>query len=136
MYYHYYILRIRDEYLRIGLQANPTEALDPCGSIDEGLEFIRTLIPPNTYPGLGFSLDIPPEYYFCGTFFYPIKADVDQWMGLGDKPYGEQKVVTCKHLYQMRSKKKTTVAFLDNLKKIHKLVYNRQLEIYERMQEV
>lgn len=128
--YHYYIFRNHDSYIRVGLSSTPGETYDPCGSIDDGLKYVSTLCSKDTYPGLTYGLDSTLELYFMGTLPYPIKADIDRWCGLGSKTIGNLTVVTCHHLYQIRTKKKST-SFLENLRKVHKLLYERQMEILE-----
>lgn len=132
--FHYYIFRNHDSYIRVGLQATPGDTYDPCGSIDDGLKYVSTLCTKDTYNGLGYDLESRPELYFMGTYPYPLKADVDKWCGLGNKTMGNLTIVTCKHLYQIRTKKKAT-PFLENLRKVHKLIYNRQMEILEDRRE-
>lgn len=122
--YHYYICRIKDEYLRIGIQ----------GDQQEGLKYVQTLVPKSNFTGLGLKLASSTEVYYAGTFYYPIKSDVDEWTGPGNKvPVGYENIVivTCKLLHQIKTKNKTQLSFLEQIEKTHELIKQGQKKIWE-----
>ena len=122
--YHYYICRIKDEYLRVGIQ----------GDQQEGLRYVQTLVPESNFTGLGLRLASSTEVYYAGQFYYPIKSDVDEWMGSGNKvPIGYENIaiVTCKLIHQIKTKDKTQLLFLEQLTKTHELIKQEQKKIWE-----
>ena len=122
--YHYYLCRIKDGYLRIGIQGDP----------QAGLEYVQSLVPDNTYHGLGYTLKSNPEVFYIDEFYYPIKSDIDEWMGLGCKIpalYPNISVVTCKHIRQLGTSKKGQLPFLEQMQKLHDVIKKGQKDLWE-----
>ena len=113
--YHYFIFRLHDNYIRIGF-------LGAAGK-EDGFLFFQT-IPKAT------------EITYIDEFPMVIKADVDEWEGIGNRVFGSSTIVTCKHLYQMRTiRKKKDKTFFEQMKEIHQLIKRQQEEFLKKKEE-
>lgn len=80
---HYFICRIEDSYVRFGVN----------GTRKDGANHLTTFA---------------DETIYLGELPLPIKADIDEFNGLGVKVIGKSVLVTCKHIGCMMTIRKPT----------------------------
>jgi hypothetical protein len=117
--FHYFILRIYDYYVRIGIQ----------GDIEKAEAYFKS-----NYKYILNDTEAEPEVVFMITLPLPIASDVDKWCGLGCNTFEDFTIVSCKHIHQMRTiKNESDMDFYSRMKEAHILIKDYQRELLEEV---
>lgn len=120
----YYLVRIRDAWVRLGFHSPPSShPLSTLASKEEHYAYLRKL--------QGHDIE------YLGKTLLPIKQDIDTGNGLGTKNLGHSKVLTCKvQRVMMTLKKPAEKTLVMQQREAITSIVRSQKELLERKADV